>query len=98
MQGIYVEEIADRDDEEHKPKKSEVRWVKQADGDDDLTYYGKVITEAKQKGRAVVYRRGGGSCLGIKDERPDKITMKKWLAKGVPWWWGSQELEEMLKE
>lgn len=97
-QAIFMEESQDKDDPDHQPPKPLVRWIKPTTGEDRPAYHSRVVTEARQRGKAVLYRRGGGACLGIEGESPEKITMKKWLARGVPWWWGSQELEEMLRE
>ena len=90
--GVFIEKL--RGEEE---KREPCDWVTRAKEETEKEYFGRALKEANQAGLPLIFRRGGGACLGIKGQNPRRKAGQFYLARNIPHDWGPAAVEEFLK-
>lgn len=60
-----------------------MKGVQKQSEDSGQAYFKNVWEEAREKNKPLAYRRGGGSCWGIRGDEPESAA-SRWVAFGVP--------------
>ena len=92
--GVFIEKLFGKSREGPiTPKK----WVQKQKEESHKEYLTKALKEASEAGKPVVYRRGGGACLGIKGLESEQKAGTMFVIKNAPNWWGPVALKEWLE-
>ena len=87
--GLFVGALA-RD----QPVRAVVQWIPPGDMS-GVAYLRDVLQQAK--GRALAYRKGQGTCLGIRAQRGEALQVAAtWRVRGVPKSWSEDDVVEAM--
>ena len=92
MKGVFFARLAS-----DKTDKLPVRWIKKEEGESDKQYYERCMALARAAGKALVYRTGGGSCLGIRGQTLEKSEYGSFVMYGAPQCWGPDKVRQWMK-
>ena len=93
--GLFLEPLAA--DADKKP----VRWEEMNDQEAPERYFARVAEMAAKERRPLAWRKGGGSCLGLRFNFPSELpasiaTAATYSCHGVPRSWRKDDLESFL--
>ena len=91
--GVFVDRLA-----KERDKRQFVSWI-QFDVGDPAAYLSKALSDAKAANSAVVWRAGGGNCLGVRSSTAPAVNaVSVWRVKGAPFSWSDSDLFKVLTE
>ncbi|CAE7194102.1 Pol [Symbiodinium sp. CCMP2592] len=75
-------------------------WIRSTPGESRESYYLRVMSLKRVRNQPVLYRSGGGHCLGFPRMPQDKDAQwaKQYTLTGVPKSWDSTDLNDFFKE
>ena len=91
--GLFLETLASEAD------KKPVRWESLEDEKETPAhYFARIAAMAENEGKPMAWRKGGGSCLGLRFNHSDDLpaTLATYTCHGVPRCWRRGDLESIL--
>ena len=73
-------------------------WVSRREGEQGHTYFQRAFSEAAAAKLPLALRHGGGASLGVLGRAPTGQGKGKFLAQGIPQWWGPETTSQWLTE
>ena len=69
---------------EEYQEKPPIRWVRKRINEEDGDYWRRAKSEATEANKPLIWRKGGGSDLGVKGLEPEQSEYTKYVVKGLP--------------